>query len=580
MDTINRDGRLVGIPASPGTVIGVAVWVHQVPAVQLESSISSDAIQHELLRLKEAVENAKSEITNLRNRVMIQMGPNEAAVFDAHLSFLEDPEYVGQIEMLIRTHSMGAESVVFDVTRRMKEMLMALPDEYLQARADDLQDVGTRVLRLLAGQRAMNLSSVKSGSVVVAEELTPSNLAELPREIGGIVTARGSRTSHVVIMAKSIGIPFIVGVGESIQRIKDGDLLVLDGNQGTVLVRPTMAEQRQAQHHIEVHSALHNVALAEAKNPAITRDGRRIAILANIGHLRDVPEAVKNGAEGVGLFRTEFLYLENDHWPTEQEQYEVYRKVLESFTDKPVIIRTLDIGGDKPLGYANLPQEPNPFLGHRAIRYCLDNPDVFKTQLRALLRASLHGKLSIMLPMISTLSEILLAKGIIDQCKRDLNDEGVAIVNSIPVGIMVEIPAAAVMADILVQEIDFFSIGTNDLAQYTLAVDRGNERVAHLYDAAHPAVLRLIQQTCDAGIGTGIPVGMCGELAGDLEMTEALVGLGLDELSMSSTNIPMVKQRIREIDGIAAKSLVKKLLKLTSAEEVRAATFAEVLGSQ
>ncbi len=580
MDTINRDGRLVGIPASPGTVIGVAVWLHQVPAVQMESSISSDTIEYELLRLKEAVKNAKSEITNLRNRVMTQMGPNEAAVFDAHLSFLEDPEYVGQIELQIRTYSMGAESAVFDITQRMKEMLMALSDEYLQARADDLQDVGTRVLRLLAGQRAMDLSSVKSGSVVVAEELTPSNFAELPRDIGGIVTARGSRTAHVVIMAKSIGIPFVVGVGESIQKIKDGDVLVLDGTQGTVLVRPTEDEQRQAQHHIEVHSALHNVALAEAKNPAITKDGRRIAILANIGHLRDVPEAVKNGAEGVGLFRTEFLYLENDHWPTEQEQYEVYRKVLETFTDKPVIIRTLDIGGDKPLGFANLPQEANPFLGHRAIRYCLDNLDIFKTQLRALLRASLHGKLSIMLPMISTQSEILLAKEIINQCQHELHDEGVVLVNPISLGIMVEIPAAAVMADVLAEEVDFFSIGTNDLAQYTLAVDRGNERVAHLYDAAHPAVLRLINQTCDAGIDAGIPVGMCGELAGDLEMTEALVGLGLSELSMSSVNIPMVKQRIREIDGIAAKSFVKKLLKLTSAEKVRKSSFAEVLGTQ
>jgi phosphotransferase system enzyme I (PtsI) len=430
--------------------------------------------------------------------------------------------------------------------------------------------VGSRLLLILTGKKPFDPSLLTPGSVVVSEELTPSDTAQFPEGIAGMVTARGSKTAHAAIMARTLGIPAVLGLGASIEQIKDGDTVIVDGDQGTIQINPDKTVEEQVRKQIAEQEKAREQALREAKAEAKTADGKRIQVFANIGSLNDIDIALNNHAEGVGLFRTEFLYLENDHWPTEEEQYQAYAKVLSAFGDRPVVIRTLDIGGDKELPYAKLPKEENPFLGHRAIRFCLANPDLFKTQLRALLKASVHGNLWIMFPMIENLSEIRQAKALLNECRTELANEGVKVADKIPVGIMIEVPAAAITADLLAKEVDFMSIGTNDLTQYTLAADRGNEQVAHLYDAAHPAVLRLVKMTCDAAHKAGILVGMCGELAGDPSMTETLIGLGLHELSMSAGTIPEVKQQVRKVNSAQAKQLADQAILLEDGDQVRA----------
>jgi phosphotransferase system enzyme I (PtsI) len=557
-----------GVGAAPGINLGTAVWWRkEQPTVTVKTVADTQA---ETAKLKQAIDQTKEQINTLRQTAAERMGEEEAQVFDAHLAFLDDPGFTGEMENRINSQKKNAEAICQEVTEEMSALMASLDDEYMQARADDIRDVGSRLLLNLLGKKPFDPSQLKAGDVVVAEELTPSDTAQFPEGIAGMVTAKGSKTAHAAIMARTLGIPAVLGLGAWINHIQDDDKLIVNGDKGTIILNPSEAEEQEARQLIAAQKEAREAALKEAAADAYTADGKRIQTFANIGSLNDIELAVKNHAEGVGLFRTEFLYLESDHWPTEEEQYQAYAKVLSAFNGRPVVIRTLDIGGDKDLPYADLPKEENPFLGHRAIRYCLANPDVFKTQLKALLRASVHGNLWIMFPMIENLSEIRAAKALLEECRQELTGAGTEVADDIKVGIMIEVPAAAVTADLLAKEVDFMSIGTNDLTQYTLAADRGNEQVAHLYDAAHPAVLRLVKMTCDAADKAGILVGMCGELAGDVTMTEILVGLGLHELSMSASAIPEVKQRVRLIDSAKAKALADKALQLEDGDQVRA----------
>ncbi|SDY14475.1 phosphoenolpyruvate--protein phosphotransferase [Thermoactinomyces sp. DSM 45892] len=547
-----------GIGAATGLAIGTAViWKKEEVSVQ-ERSITD--LSSELQRFKQAIQTTKEQVQILRKQTADRMGESEAAIFDAHLAFLDDPGFIGEMEQRINTQKQAADWACQSVTGEFSSLFSNMEDEYMRARADDIRDVGNRLLQNILDKPPIDLGLLQPESIIIADELTPSETAQFSEAIIGMVTERGSKTAHAAIMARTLGIPAVLGLGSFIQQIHDGDTVILDGSSGEVIVNPNDRLLSQIKEKIAQQNELQASALQEASEDAYTSDRKRIEVLANIGSPQDVPDALANHAEGIGLFRTEFLYLENTKWPTEEEQYTSYKQVLEAFPSKPVIIRTLDIGGDKHLPYAELPKEENPFLGLRAVRYCLTNPDVFKTQLRALLRASVHGTLWIMFPMIGSVSEILQVKQILEECKQELTTKKIPYSNQIKVGIMVEIPAAAIHADELAKEVDFMSIGTNDLTQYTLAADRGNEQVAQLYDPTHPAVLKLVKMTCDACHRAGIPAGMCGELAGDTSMTEILVGLGLNELSMSAKAIPQVKQQIRKIESAEASSLALEAL--------------------
>lgn len=570
MDRSAEIHTLQGIPASPGIGIGTAVWRRKERLQVVRSTISEKDVETDTLRLTKAVAIARSQLEKLRELTAQQVGEKEAQIFDAHQAFLVDPAYVGTMLERIRMERFNAEFVCEQVTEEMRQMLSHLPDDYLQARADDIRDVGDRLLGLLAGTPELEVLAIPHNAIVVAEELAPSDLVHLPKTIAGLVTARGSKTGHVAIMARTLGIPAVLGVQAKITEISDGDTLIVDGDQGLIMVRPDETVEQRMKEKLRITAEAREDARKRASQHALTADGQSMHVFANIGNLNDVDGALEHGAEGVGLFRTEFLYIENDHWPTENEQFETYATVLKRFAERPVIIRTLDIGGDKELPYATLPREDNPFLGHRALRFCLGNPEVFRIQLRALLRASLHGTLWIMFPMVSTIEEIRQAKALLAQCRIELRNEGAVEFGEIPVGIMVETPAAAVMADVLAREIDFMSIGTNDLTQYTLAADRGNELVAHLYQSHHPAVLRLIRTVCEAGKKAGISVGVCGELAGDSRFTEVLIGLGVNELSMSSQSIPGVKDAIRRVHQRMAEAMASDVLAQEDAQAVDA----------
>ncbi|SDC02517.1 phosphoenolpyruvate--protein phosphotransferase [Melghirimyces thermohalophilus] len=559
--------HIKGVAAAPGLAIGQAVrWRKDRPKVEKRQVDDAD---QEVLRLEKIVDRAKEQLTRLRETTRERMGDDEAGIFDAHLSFLDDPAYIGEIKNRIRDKKENAEAISEEVTEEMASMLASLPDEYMQARADDIRDVGNRILLLLSGIEPFDPSLLQSGSIVIADDLAPSDTAQFPPGVAAMVTSRGSKTAHAAIMARTLGIPAVLGIGDNLDQIQEDDTLIVDGDEGNVTINPDADSQQKARAEMERQQELRRAALEKAGSDAVTADGKRIQVFANIGRPADLETALQNGAEGIGLFRTEFLYLENDHWPTEEEQADAYAKVLKAFEGKPVVIRTLDIGGDKDLPYADLPTEENPFLGHRAIRFCLSNPEIFKTQLRALLRAGVHGDLWIMFPMVENVSEIREAKSLLEEARSELEKEGHAVAQQPKVGIMIEVPAAAVTADVLAKEVDFMSIGTNDLTQYTLAADRGNERVAPLYDAAHPAVLRLVRQTCDAARQEGIITGMCGELAGDPKMTEVLVGLGLDELSMSAGTIPEVKENVRRIETAPARTLADEALTKSDPVEIR-----------
>lgn len=555
-----------GIPASPGVAIGPVVQYRpRLPEVQTWQIENSAA---ENRRLETAVQSASQEIKILHTQAIAQVGANEAAIFEAHLLFLADPDLIEAAKAHIRKQQINAEAAWQQAFHAAADRFRAMEDEYMRARAEDVLDVGRRVLGQLLGTERPSLAFA-TPSILVATDLTPSDTAQLdPKLVLGICTEVGGATAHSAILARALGIPAIVGLGERLAGLREGQTVALDGGNGRLWIEPDDAElTKLASERINWIIEQRRVK-QEAQKRAVTKDKKLIEIAANIGGVRDATIALEYGAEGVGLFRTEFLFMNRAKAPTEAEQYAAYTLAAEALSDKPIIIRTLDVGGDKPLPYIDQGQEENPFLGWRGIRFCLDQPQVFKPQLRAILRASHQYKIRLMFPMVGALSELVAAKALLAEVKAELRAEGLGFDDKMPVGIMIEVPSAVAIADQLARESDFFSIGTNDLTQYVMAADRGNMRVAGLAQALQPAVLRMIKQTVDAGHAANIWVGMCGELAGNPLATPLLVGLGLDELSMSAPAIPAVKAAIRQTTLFDAQKLAAQALQLESAEAV------------
>ncbi|WP_152590709.1 phosphoenolpyruvate--protein phosphotransferase [Nostoc sphaeroides] len=560
--------ELLGIAASAG--IAIAPVVHYQPTHISITEYHVDDPDSEWQRLQAAIHTARQEIQAVFSQASLQIGDAEAAIFDAQLLFLEDPVLLEVAHQRILEHHINAEAAWQAVVDEVATSYRTLEDSYLQERVEDVVDVGQRVLRLLAGNAPANLH-LEEPAILVATDLTPSDTARLdPRKVLGICTTSGSATSHSAIIARTLGIPAVLGVDAQVLYLADGTLMALDGESGKAWVEPES-------HILDLLAAKQSAwqtaqqeARATAHQPAITRDGRQVSVFANIGSINDVQVAVASGAEGVGLLRTEFLYLDRTSAPTEEEQLEVYQAIAQVLDNRPLIIRTLDVGGDKPLPYlrVGLP-EANPFLGWRGIRFCLDHLDLFKTQLRAILRASVGHQIKIMLPMIASVTEVRAAKVILGEVQAELNQAGISFDAAMKVGIMVEVPAAVAIADQLAAEVDFFSIGTNDLTQYVMASDRTNPRVANLVDALHPAVLRMVQRTIKAAHAAGISVGLCGELAADTLATPILLGLGLDELSVNPQSIPGVKQAIARFSIVESEAIVASALQQDSAEHVR-----------
>ncbi|MGL5068203.1 MAG: phosphoenolpyruvate--protein phosphotransferase [Sarcina sp.] len=534
-----------GIAASKGYAIGTVLIQKHEEIIISDEKITD--IEAEKAKLASALEASKEQLTAIKAKAVESMGEEEAEVFEAHLTLLDDPEFAGAMDMAIESEQLNAMKAIANTRDAFVMIFESMDNAYMRERAADLKDVSNRIIANVAGVAVNPFENAKENTVVVAHDLTPSDTAQLDRsKVVGFLTNIGGRTSHSAIMARTLEIPAIVGLGNITETVNDGDVVILDGLEGIAIVNPTeeviaeyvakkeafVAEQEELKKLIDVKT--------------VTKSGTRVEVCGNIGKPEDVDQVMANGGDGVGLFRTEFLYMDRDSAPTEDEQFESYKYVLEKTEGRQVVIRTLDIGGDKTLPYLPLPEEMNPFLGYRAIRLCLDRKEIFKVQLRALLRASIYGKLAVMFPMISGIAEFEQAKEVVEECKAELLAEGKEVSDSIQWGIMVEIPAAAVMADELAKSVDFFSIGTNDLIQYTLAADRMSEKVSYLYNPMHPAVLRLIKMTIDGAHKHGKWVGMCGEMAGDEVAIPTLVEYGLDEFSMSASSMLTAKKIIME----------------------------------
>ena len=549
---------LKGIAASDGIAAAKAYMLVQPDLSFSETSI--DDPEAEIKRLDDAVEASKSELELIKQKATENLGEEEAQVFEAHLTILADPELLGQIKDKIKNDKVNAEAALKSVTDMFIEMFEAMTDNaYMQERAGDIRDVTKRIMSHLLGVTLPNPALIQEEVVIVAHDLTPSDTAQLDRNyVKGFITDIGGRTSHSAIMSRTLEIPAVVGSGSATTDIQEGEMVIIDGINGDALVDPTDAELADYKQKAAEFAAQKEewARLKDAKS--VSADGKEVLLGANIGTPDDVLGANDNGAEAVGLFRSEFLYMNSNELPTEDEQYEAYKAALEGMSGKQVVVRTMDIGGDKELPYLPLPEEQNPFLGYRAIRICLDRQDIFRTQLRALLRASKYGRLAIMFPMIATVQEFKDAKAIFEEEKANLVASGVEVSDDIQVGMMMEIPAAAMIADKLAKYADFFSIGTNDLIQYSMAADRGNERVSYLYQPYNPSILRLIKNIIDASHKEGKWTGMCGEMAGDQIAVPLLLGLGLDEFSMSATSILKTRSLIKKLDSKEMKELAEK----------------------
>ena len=532
-----------GIAASKGYAIGTVFLQEHEEIVITDQKVTDVAVEKEALQ--KSLDASRAQLEKIKEKAAAEMGEEKAAVFEAHITLLDDPEFTGAMAMEIESNSINAMKAVDNVTNMFVSIFESMEDAYMRERAADIKDVSKRIIANLAGKSADAFAITEANTVVVAHDLTPSDTAQLDRsKVVGFITNIGGRTSHAAIMARTLEIPAVLGLGDITSAVKTGDKIIVDGITGDVIINPSedvIAEyEAKKEKFKEEQEELKK--LIDVKTT--TKSGKRVEVCGNIGQPEDVLGVIANGGDGVGLFRTEFLYMDRDNAPTEEEQYESYKFVLEKMEGKQVVIRTLDIGGDKTLQYLPLPEEMNPFLGYRAIRLCLDRKEIFKVQLRALLRASVYGNLCVMFPMISGLEEFQNAKAVVEECKAELRAEGKEYSDSIQWGIMVEIPAAAVYADELAKHVDFFSIGTNDLIQYTLAADRMSEKVSYLYNPMHPAVLRLIKMTIDGAHKHGKWVGMCGEMAGDEAAIPTLVEYGLDEFSMSATSILNAKKII------------------------------------
>ncbi|WP_059747210.1 phosphoenolpyruvate--protein phosphotransferase [Staphylococcus haemolyticus] len=557
-----------GIAASDGVAIAKAYLLVEPDLSFINEKVTdTDA---EIQKFRNALEASKIELTKIRNNAEKQLGPDKAAIFDAHLLVLDDPELIQPIEDKIANEKVSAPEALNEVTSQFITIFESMDNEYMRERAADIRDVSKRVLAHLLGVELPNPSMIDESVVIVGNDLTPSDTAQLNKEfVQGFVTNIGGRTSHSAIMSRSLEIAAVVGTKSVTKEVKQGDMVIVDGITGDVIVDPTedelIAYQNKRERFFEDKKELQKLRDAET----VTIDGEHAELAANIGTPDDLYGVMENGAEGIGLYRTEFLYMGRDQMPTEDEQFEAYKKVLETMKDKRVVVRTLDIGGDKELPYLNLPKEMNPFLGYRAIRLCLDQQDIFRTQLRALLRASAYGKLNIMFPMVATINEFRDAKAILLEEKENLKNDGHDVSDEIELGIMVEIPSTAALADIFAKEVDFFSIGTNDLIQYTMAADRMSERVSYLYQPYNPAILRLVKQVIEASHKEGKWTGMCGEMAGDETAIPLLLGLGLDEFSMSATSILKARRQINGLSKNEMSELANRAINCATQEEVK-----------
>lgn len=553
---------LKGIAASDGVAVAKAYLLVQ-PDLTFKKVTVEDTSAEEA-RLDEALAKSTEELKQIRDKAAQALGEEEAQVFDAHLMVLSDPEMIGQIKQNISDNKVNAESGLKEVTDMYISMFEGMVDNaYMQERAADIRDVAKRILAHLLQVTLPNPSMINEEVVVIAHDLTPSDTAQLDRNfVKAFVTNIGGRTSHSAIMARSLEIPAIVGTKDITEKVKAGDILAVNGIEGDVIVNPT---EDQAAEFVKAGEAFaaQKAEWEKLKNAqTVTADGKHFELAANIGTPKDLTGVHNNGAEAIGLYRTEFLYMDAPDFPSEEDQYQAYKAVLEGMDGKPVVVRTMDIGGDKELPYLKLPHEMNPFLGYRALRISLSElgDDMFRTQLRALLRSSVHGQLRIMFPMVATLKEFRAAKKLYDEERQKLVDEGVAVADDIQVGIMIEIPAAAVLADRFAKEVDFFSIGTNDLIQYTMAADRMNEQVSYLYQPYNPSILRLIKNVVDAAHAEGKWAGMCGEMAGDQMAVPLLVGIGLDEFSMSATSVLKTRSLMKRLDSTKMEELANRAL--------------------
>ncbi|HYV45150.1 MAG TPA: phosphoenolpyruvate--protein phosphotransferase [Myxococcaceae bacterium] len=559
-----------GIGASPGVAVGHAFVIDRKRIRTPKARLGEEEVEQELMRIKTAVELSDHQLQELKDRLGHGEGQEHALILEAHRLMLHDPMFVDEVKRLIATDRINAEWAVRRVSRKIKHMFDNIPDEYFRERRADLDFVADRIVRNLMGQVVDVEVEIPADAVVVAHDLSPADAAVMIKDarVSGFVTDLGGHTSHTAIVARAREVPAVVGAGRASEQISPGDLIALDGGRGLVLVNPSQdqlslfAETLRHQKEIEVE------ALQTRDLPAVSTDGYRIKLNGNMEFAEEIPSLLEHGAEGIGLYRTEFLFLDRQTPPSEEEQYRCYRSVLEAMKGRPVTIRTLDLGGDKVPGSKKHEREPNPALGLRAIRYCLHNRELFRVQLRALLRASAHGNLKTMFPLICGMSELREARSELEACRSELGRAGVPIGPRFPVGIMVETPSAVQIADRLAQEADFFSIGTNDLIQYTLAIDRQNREVAYLYKPLHLSVLRMIQYVVAAAKGANIPVAICGEMGGDPVYALMMMALGFDELSMTAGQIPAVKQIIRRSSRTEAAALLEQAMSLTTAEEI------------
>ena len=562
---------LKGIAASDGVAVAKAYLLVQ-PDLSFET-VTVEDISAEEARLDAALAASQDELSVIREKAVESLGEEAAAVFDAHLMVLADPEMTGQIKETIRAKQVNAEAALTEVTNMFIAIFESMDDNpYMQERAADIRDVTKRVLANLLGKKLPNPATIDEESIIVAHDLTPSDTAQLNKKfVKAFVTDIGGRTSHSAIMARTLEIAAVLGTNNITELVKDGDILAVSGITGEVVINPTEEQIAEFKAAGEAY-AKQKAEWAQLKDaPTVTADGKHFELAANIGTPKDVEGVNDNGAEAVGLYRTEFLYMDSQDFPTEEDQYEAYKAVLEGMNGKPVVVRTMDIGGDKGLPYFDLPKEMNPFLGYRALRISISETgnQMFRTQLRALLRASVHGKLRIMFPMVALLTEFRTAKGILEEEKAKLVAEGVAVADDIEVGIMIEIPAAAMLADQFAKEVDFFSIGTNDLIQYTMAADRMNEQVSYLYQPYNPSILRLINNVIKAAHAEGKWAGMCGEMAGDQTAVPLLVGMGLDEFSMSATSILRTRSLMKKLDTAKMEEYANRALtECSTMEEV------------
>jgi phosphoenolpyruvate-protein phosphotransferase (PTS system enzyme I) len=581
----SEEVRFQGIGVAPGIARGVVFIHHPDDEEPPKRRVDDSEVAKEIVRFESALIATRAQILEMQQRIAEAIGAKDASIFDAHLLVVEDRTLIDEVLRNLEREKFNVEFIFAEVANRYARTLSEIDDPYLRERAFDIHDVTRRVIRNLLGRSTKTMGNIDLPQIVVAHNITPSDTATLNRQLVlGFATDVGSRTSHTAIMARSLSIPAVVGLKDISQRLNPGEHVLLDGTNGIVILNPTDQTlweygeiEIKLEHVEEVLTSLRDTS-------STTADGRHVILSANIELPEDVPLVVAAGAEGIGLYRTEFFFLNKNDLPSEEEQYVAYHAVAQAILPQGVIIRTLDLGGDKFLSHSHLPTEINPFLGCRAIRFCLERPDIFKVQLRAILRVSALGNVRIMFPMISGLSELRQAKEILETCKAELRQEGIPFMEDVELGIMIEVPSAALVAEALAREVSFFSIGTNDLIQYTIAVDRVNERIAHLYEPTHPAILRLIEMTVEAAHAQGIWVGVCGEMAGEITLTPLLLALGVDELSVSAGLVPRVKRAVQSLDTKECIRLLEETRELASAtdilarcEEVARQHYAELL---